>query len=284
MSGPQCRYPDAPPNHEAVYHARIETGQRPIGYSNGQVACDTVIIRAAILPHPPLLVPELVGNKRTRTESIRAACVTAARELAAVARDWVAVAADPSGPVTLPAGARGSFAGYGVDVPVTLDPTRDVRPDPMLPLPALIAGWLREQGGARRVRVRLIEPGLPVADCRHDGAGLAADLAGPYPVGLLVLGDGANRHGDNAPARPDDRAGPFDATVGVALAAADPAALLALDPAEAGELNVTGRAAWQVLAGAAQAVGDGWRGRSLYDDQPFGVGYHVAVWDPPAIG
>jgi hypothetical protein len=210
--------------------------------------------------------------------------VTAAAELATAARDWVAVAADPSGPVTLPAGARGTFAGYGVDVPVTLDPTRHLRPDPMLPLPALVAGWLREQGGARRVRVRLIEPGLPVDDCRREGAELADDLAGPYPVGLLVLGDGSNRHGDAAPARPDERAGEFDEAVETGLAAADPDALLALDPDVAAELNVTGRAAWQVLAGAVQAVGGQWRSHSLYDGSPFGVGYHVAVWDPPAIG
>ncbi len=210
--------------------------------------------------------------------------MTAAQELAAAARDWVAVAADPSGPVTLPAGARGTFAGYGVDVRVALDPTRDVRPDPMLPLPALVAGWLREQGGARRVRVRLIEPSLPVEDCRREGAELADDLAGPYPIGLLVLGDGSNRHGEDAPVRPDERAGPFDEAVAAALAAADPDALLALDPDAAAELNVTGRAAWQVLAGAVRAVGGTWRGHSLYAGQPFGVGYHVAVWDPPVIG
>jgi hypothetical protein len=267
-----------------VYHARIETGQRPIGYSNGQVACDTVIIRAAILPHPPLLVPELVGNSRTRTEPVRAACVTAARALAEVAADWVAVAADSTGPATLPLGASGSFSGYGVNVPVSLDPTRDVPSDPNLPLPALVAGWLRDQARARRVRVRLVEPSLPVEDCVREGADLAADLAGPAPVGLLVLGDGSNRHTERAPARPDDRAVPFDAAVATALAAADTEALLALDPGLAAELNADGRAAWQVLAGAVRALGGKWTGDLLYSDQPFGVAYHVAVWDRPAIG
>jgi hypothetical protein len=264
-----------------VYHARIETGQRPIGYSNGQVACDTVIIRAVIVPHPPLLVPELVGGSRIRTEPVRAACVTAARRLAGVAQDWVAVAADPNGPVTLPAGARGTFAGYGVDVPVSLDPTRDgtTAPDLTMPLPALVAGWLREQAGARRVRVRLVEPGLPTEDCRREGAEIAADLAGQDPVGLLVLGDGSNRHTERAPARPDDRAGAFDAGVRAALAAADPKALLAIDPDLAAELGAVGRAAWQVLAGAVLAVGGEWTGDVLYSDQPFGVAYHVAVWD-----
>jgi hypothetical protein len=212
--------------------------------------------------------------------------VTAARRLAAVATDWVAVAADPSGPVTLPPGVRGSFAGYGVDVPISLDATRDgtAAPDRMLALPALIAGWLRAQVDARRVRVRLIEPDLPTVDCRREGADLVADLTGPAPVGLLVLGDGSNRHTDRAPAPPDERAAVFDDEVAAALAAADPDALLALDTEVAAELGAMGRAAWQVLAGVALAVGGRWTGETLYDDQPFGVAYHVAVWDPPAIG
>jgi hypothetical protein len=208
------------------------------------------------------------------------ACVTAARELADVADNWFAIGVDPSGPVTLPPGIRGSFAGYGVDVRVSLDPSRDGAnpPDPMLPLPALVAGWLRGQAGATRVRVRLVEPSLPAEDCRREGTELAEQLAGPDPVGLLVLADGSNRHTERAPARPDERAGPFDDRVAAALAAADPEALLALDAGLAAELNADGRAAWQVLAGVAMAGGR-WTGRLRYSDHPFGVAYHVAVWD-----
>jgi hypothetical protein len=206
--------------------------------------------------------------------------------LADAAPDWVAVAADPAGPVTLPPDATGSFAGYGVDVRVSLDSTRDatVRPDRTLPLPALVAGWLRAEAGARRVRVRLVEPDLPADDCCREGADLVADLAGPTPIGLLVLGDGSNRHTDHAPAPRDDRAGPFDDGVRAALAAADPGALLRLDAGVAAELNAVGRAAWQVLAGVALTVGEPWTADVLYSDQPFGVAYHVAVWDPPVIG
>lgn len=295
MFGAQCRTPNAPltagPTQSGIASTvrrdtpRIETGQRPIGYSNGQVASRTVIIRAVVVPHPPLLVPELVGGAVVRTESVRVASVTAARLLAEVARDWVAVAADPSGPFAIEPGARGSFAGYGVDVPVSLDPTEEnaEKPDPEMPLPALVAGWLREQAGARRVRVRLVDPGLSVEDSRKVGVALADELAGPEPIGLLVLGDGSNRHTERAPARPDDRAGPFDERVRDALAAGDPTALLGLDAGLADELNAVGRVAWQIMAGAAQTVGEPWRARLLYSDQPFGVAYHVAVWDPPAF-
>jgi hypothetical protein len=249
-----------------------------------------VIIRAAVVPHPPLLVPELVGGATVPTEAIRVASVTAARRLAEVAGDWVAVAADPAGPMTLDSGSRGSFAGYGVDVPISLESEGFSTPEPtapfpaQLPLPALVAGWLRAAAGARRVRMRLVEPGLSTLDCRRVGADLADDLAGPQPVGLLILGDGSTRHTERAPGRPDDRAGDFDAAVAHALATADPAALLALDADLATELGAMGRAAWQVLAGVVVAVGGRWTGELLYSDQPFGVAYHVAVWEPPVIG
>jgi hypothetical protein len=242
-----------------------------------------VIIRAVVVPHPPLLVPELVGATVVRTESVRTASVTAAHLLAEVAHDWVAVATDPAGPCVVDPAARGTFAGYGVDVPVSLDANApDGPPDPAMPLPALVAGWLREQAGARRVDVRLFDPALSARASRAVGEAVAAELSGTEPVGLLVLGDGSNRHTDAAPARPDDRAGPFDDRARAALASGDPAALLALDAGLAGELNAVGRAAWQVLAGAASAVGGPWQARLLYSGAPFGVAYHVAVWDPPA--
>jgi hypothetical protein len=117
--------------------------------------------------------------------------VTAVRRLAESAHDWVAVAADPTGPRTVPDGARGRFAGYGVDVPVSLDAEhgagREGEPfHPELPLPALVAGWLRAQAGARRVRVRLFHSGLPTADCRQERARLAGDdRAGPFDAAAV---------------------------------------------------------------------------------------------------
>ncbi|SHF38758.1 class III extradiol ring-cleavage dioxygenase family protein [Streptoalloteichus hindustanus] len=235
-----------------------------------------MIVGAAALPHPPLLVPELVAGAADRTEPVRAACLAAARRLAARSRDWVAVAADLAGPVAVGPTTRGTFRGFGVDVPVALGPEAgDV--DPELPLPALVAGWLRGRVDAGSVRVELVPPDLSVDECRRLGADLAAR---PEPVGLLVLGDGSARHPDRAPGRPDSRAPEFDGRVRDALAAADAPALLALDVATADELVVGGRAAWQVLAGAVLADGRRWRGELLYSDAPLGVGYHVAVWDP----
>jgi hypothetical protein len=244
-----------------------------------------VIIRAVVVPQPPLLVPELVTGAAAETEPVRQACVAAARRLAQVADRWIAIGTDPRRARTVGPRTIGSFGGYGVDVRVALsesvDPTDFADSATNVPLPALIAGWLRTQAGAREVDVHLVAEHASVDDCGKTGADLAARLAGPGPFGLLVIGDGSNRHTDKAPARPDDRAPAFDATVREALASGDPAALFAIDPALAAELNASGRAAWQTLAGVVSHVGAPWRADVLYSQAPFGVAYHVAVWDNP---
>lgn len=179
----------------------------------------------------------------------------------------------------------GTFAGFGVDVPVALSSGRQACADTEteLPLPALVAGWLRERAGAESVRVELVPVDAAVADCVAAGKGIAAsaEAATDREVGLLVLGDGSSRHSSAPPGWPDERAAAFDATVGTALAAADVDALLELDPALATELQAQGRAAWQVLAGFAKAANclPGWRARLLYSEAPFGVAYHVATWE-----
>lgn len=43
------------------------------------------------------------------------------------------------------------------------------------------------------------------------------------------------------------------------------------------ELKVSGRAPWQVLAGAAEG-GASLSGVLLHEDAPYGVGYVVAAW------
>jgi hypothetical protein len=247
-----------------------------------------VIVRAAVVPHPPLLVPELVAGAVADTQGLRSACLAAAGALAEVADHWLAVAADPAGPAVIDPSAVGTFLGYGVHVPVSLsdgvpttsaDTAAGTAVD--LPLPALLAGWLRGQAGARTVRVQLIAADLPAAACRRLGADLFdAAATSARPLGLLVLGDGSNRHTERAPARPDERAGGFDAEVAAALANGDPLRLLKLDAGLAAELGAAGRAAWQVLAGVATASAVPWRAESLYTAAPFGVAYHVAVWEP----
>ncbi|NIH79398.1 class III extradiol dioxygenase subunit B-like domain-containing protein [Amycolatopsis viridis] len=225
-----------------------------------------MIVQAVVVPQPPLLVPALSPGASADLESLRAACRAAVRRLAAVTREWIAVGAGLHERVVEP-GVSGSFRGYGVDVAVALS-AGPVSPAE-LPLPALVAGWLREQAAADSVRVHLVD-GDP-AECER----LGKQLAHGERTGLLVLGDGSNRHGPKSPGSEDERAPGFDDTVARALATGDTAALRALDPDLAAELGAGGRAPWQVLAG----TGDDWRAELLYSAAPFGVGYHVAVWE-----
>ncbi|PPK62230.1 hypothetical protein CLV40_13641 [Actinokineospora auranticolor] len=230
-----------------------------------------------MLPHPPLIVPELTGGGDRDADAVRAGCVAAARALAEATPRWCVVGAGAR-PGLFGPEVAGTFRGYGVDVRVGLGASADLAfADPDLPLPALVAGWLRAEVGAGDVTVRIVPFDLPPADCAALGAELAAELAGDDPVGLLVLGDGSHRHGERAVGRPDDRAGDFDDTVAKALAAVDLDALSALDPDLAAELGAAGRAPWQVLAGAVRATGGDWRAEARMS-VPFGVAYHFATW------
>ncbi|SEQ69351.1 hypothetical protein SAMN05216188_104338 [Lentzea xinjiangensis] len=226
-----------------------------------------MITRAAVVPHPPLLVPELVAGAVAETAPVRAATLAAAGKLPG---PWVAVAVDGSGPATFVPPLSGTFLGFGVDVPASLG--GDPPPQPRLPLPVLITAWLREHCATEVSRVELVPPDLTPADCVSFGRQLAAEDAG-----LLVLGDGSTRHGPRSPGSNDDRSGPFDSRVHALLAAADAGGLLDLDPELARELGAQGRAAWQVLAG----VPGPWRCSGAEFFAPFGVGYHVAVWERP---
>ncbi|HVF05659.1 MAG TPA: hypothetical protein VNA20_12530 [Frankiaceae bacterium] len=109
-----------------------------------------------------------------------------------------------------------------------------------------------------------------------DAAALGRALVADTDRALLVMGDGTACRSVGAPGYLDDRAAPYDAAVAAALAAADTGALLGLDSALDDELLVGGRAAWQVLAGAA--AGRTWRATLHYDAAPYGVGYFVATW------
>jgi hypothetical protein len=242
-----------------------------------------VIVRVGVVPQPPLLVPELVAGQDSDAELVRAESLAVAARLARAARRWVAIAADPAAPdppAMIGPLAAGTFRGYGVDVRVRLSANTEVPPDPAMPLPALIAGWLRGQAGAEEVVVWLVRPDLPAADCRELGERLVSGLDTDEPVGLLVIGDGSHRHGERAVGRPDERAASFDESVRAALAAANPAALLAIDPALAGTLGAVGRAGWQILSGVIGKDGRTWECGHSSLLIPFGVAYHLAVLDP----
>jgi hypothetical protein len=97
-------------------------------------------------------------------------------------------------------------------------------------------------------------------------------------VAMLAMGDACARPAREDPEVPDLAAQDYDEELAEALAAADARWLARLDPALDDELVVAGRAAWQVLAGAARGVR--MQGRLLCMSAPYGVTYLVASWEP----
>jgi hypothetical protein len=233
-----------------------------------------MLVAAAVCPCPPLLVPEVAAGAAPELDDLRSACADVVGVLAAARPDRL-VAVGPSetgGLVDIPAGTRGSFAAFGVPLEVRLGQGDPAAP-PQLPSSLAVAAWLLRGWNAAPVTGLGVDGGLAAERCIEAGRELAA--SGERVV-LLVLGDGSACRTVKAPGYLDERAEPYDAAVADALAAADVDALTALDPEQARELLVAGRAPWQVLAGAAQ--GAGLEGELLYDAAPYGVGYFVAAW------
>jgi hypothetical protein len=230
-----------------------------------------VLIAAAVVPHPPLLVPGVAAGASPEVEDLRAAAVAAVRRVVAAAPDLVLVVGGGPREEVHDGAAWGSLAPYGVPGPAAGHAGRAT-----LPLSLTVAGWLLDQAGVplRRLAVSVASD-APAAACATLGAALAGRAR---RVGLVVAGDGSARRSVKGPGYLDPRAEPFDAHVHAALAAGDVDALLALDRTLAAELLAAGRAPWQVLAGAAR--GQAWSGHVGYDAAPYGVCYLVATWEP----
>ncbi|MEU6809442.1 class III extradiol dioxygenase subunit B-like domain-containing protein [Streptomyces sp. NPDC046831] len=239
-----------------------------------------MLVAAAVCPCPPLLVPEVAAGAAPELDAARAACADAVGVLAAARPDRLVVVgpAEESGRGPHQEGAPGSFHGFGVDLEVRLG--RDTGPRgpvsrPVLPPSLAVAAWLLGRVGWSDAPVEGlgVEDALEPERCGEAGRSLAARAG---RVAMLVMGDGSACRTLKAPGYLDERAAPFDAAVARALAGADVAALMALDAESARELKVSGRAPWQVLAGAAEDAA--LSGALLYDDAPYGVGYMVAAW------
>ncbi|MHC9293517.1 hypothetical protein ACRCUN_13675 [Mycobacterium sp. LTG2003] len=223
----------------------------------------------AIVPAAPLIVPELMGGAAEEMAGLREAVLAAAGALPA---RWLAVGAGPTDAVFGP-GRAGTFAGYGVDVPVALSPDSDTAPTE-LPLCALIAGWVRGQADARAVaEVRVFADTCPADTAVAHGTRLRAEIdESGDAVGVLVVADGANTLAPAAPGGYVPESVPVQQALDAALAGGEVAALTRLDD------GIVGRVAYQVLAGLAEPAPRA--ARELFRGAPYGVGYFVGVWTP----
>ncbi|MFD5743943.1 class III extradiol dioxygenase subunit B-like domain-containing protein [Streptomyces massasporeus] len=236
-----------------------------------------MLVAAAVCPCPPLLVPEVAAGAAPELDAARAACTDALGVLAAARPGRLVVVGpvDGAGSEAYPEGTAGSFRGFGVDLDVRLGAAEGPDTEQRLPYALAVAAWLLGRTGWADAPVEGLGVGesCPPGPCARTGRHIAAR---DERVALLVMGDASACRTLKAPGYLDERAAPFDAEVARALGAADVAALTTLDTGLAHALKVSGRAPWQVLAGAADGADLG--GSLLYEDAPYGVGYVVAAW------
>jgi hypothetical protein len=214
-----------------------------------------VITRVCFLPSAPALVPEVGRGLDAELADARAA-------IASVAGDRkppgaIALLGPGPGAAAYGPGDRGSFAGFGVDLDVSLSGLGGTS---LLP-PALAVGAYFVPSADRAYAVG------------PDGA------CPPVEVDelstLVVLGDGSARRTEKAPGYLDERAAGYDETVRAALASGDPAQLADLDVQLGSELLAAGAPVWRAVAPLLERT---YRADVRYAADPFGVEYFVALW------
>ena len=244
-----------------------------------------MLIAGAVCPHPPLLIPEALGsaasNPPDELRRVTAAAAWAVAGLAAARPDVIVVVGGGTTDREYGPDASGGLHAFGVGVTIGAG-------EPVLPLSLTVGRWLLEQGGildrdgAAAGGVDVVFHEVARSAAAGDCIKLGRILADRAPrVALLAMGDACARPAREAPGVPDPEAQDYDWEVAEALAAADARWLARLDPALDEELVVAGRAAWQVLAGAAGGRTRGHRlqGRLLCMSAPYGVTYLVASWE-----
>jgi len=230
-----------------------------------------MLIAAAVCPHPPLLIPEATGAPGAggaELRRLRTACHQAVAALLAERPDLIAVAGGARHTAGYPPGTPGGLHELGI--PVTIG---EGYGPPFLPLSLTVGKWLLSGHDPVQAAWWGIASDAAAAECLRLGEKLAALAA---RVALLVMGDGPARRARAAAGAPDPGADRYDERAAGALASADAGALAGLDPGLDGPLGIAGRAAWQVLAGAAGR--DAFDAELRYRGVPFEVSYLVASW------
>lgn len=230
-----------------------------------------MLVAAGVFPHPPVLVPEVAGGRAPELDGLRAACGDGVARLLASEPDLLVVVGGGERTRSFTEPVAGSLAPYGVDLDVG-------HGEAVLPLSLTVGRWLlRDRDGSVPPACESVAVDAGPDECLEIGRELAGRAE---RVALMVMGDGSACRNEKAPGFHDPDAVPYDDHVADSLARGDAGALATLDPDLSTRLMVSGRAAWQVLAGAA-------RDRSVEGDllayaAPYGVGYFVASWQQAA--
>ena len=231
-----------------------------------------MISAAAFCPNPPLLAPAVASGAAPELDRLRSLCVDAIRQIAAPGRQLVLLGAGEQSLSHSPL-SRGSFAPYGVALDVHLGaPGCGGALD--LPLSLTVGAWLVGQALGPRSGALGFSAGPGFSASR--AAAELVGLAQTRELALVVMGDGSARRSTTAPGYLDARAVAFDEQVADALRSGDASALEQLDSDLGAQLLAAGVPAWRAAARLLDGVE--YSAELLYADDPYGVGYLVAVW------
>jgi len=236
-----------------------------------------VLVAAAVLPHPPALVPDVAAGAAHELESVRAACAVALEHVLSADPDRVVLVGVGSEPATFRPGSVGTFAGVGVPLRAAL-PGAPPESAVGLPLSLTVGAWLLgRRGGWPPLRAEAVSPAVAPGEAAALGQQWAA---GADRVAIIAMGDGSAALTVKAPGYLVDGAQLWQKRVTQALVEVDLDVIGAIEAEEASAFAAAGRPAWQVLAGAAKArAGVGhWHGDLLADESPYGVAYLVVTW------
>jgi hypothetical protein len=232
-----------------------------------------VILGAAFLPNPPVLVPAVASGAAGELEPLRQASRRALLGVHGDGTRRLAVLGPADTSAMHSPVARGSLSGYGVSLDVHLG-SPGCGGAVELPLSLTVGAWLIGQALGPSSGAVGFSVGPDFAASRAAVELLA--LAESAPIALVVMGDGSARRSTTAPGYLDPRAAPFDAMVAAALGDGDGEALADLDEGLGAELLAAGVPAWR--AAGALLAGGSYDAELLYADAPYGVGYFAAAW------
>ncbi len=254
-----------------------------------------MLTSVCLVPATPLLAPPLGGAAAGELAALRGTVVASVQEMARRADAWVVIGAGADGDgrprdgvEEYPAApSSGTFAGFGVDLRVTLGDGPggqgpvDGAPPESMPLPLLIAGWLRGTVPAylRPAAVRGLRVGGDAAPgvCADEGRRLRASIEREaVRTGVLVVADGPDTLTAKAPGAFDPSAEPLTRRVARAVAEGDCTGLSRLEPRLCGRTGLDARGPLQVAAGLVG--GDPVRVRHAGVQWPYGVAYYTGLW------
>jgi hypothetical protein len=245
------------------------------------------LVSAVFCPHPMMLIPDVVAETGGAWGQVRSACAEAVGELAIPVwdREHAPSAAAPHLVVIVggddttrsfdPARAYGSLRASGVNWEYGWGSDHaEAQP---LPLSLTVGYWLLVSTKSAGIIVGDIAfQAIDFDASPQECAALGQDLARRAKrVALLVMGEGTTCMAASAWPYWGERARQCDATVSRALEHADAEELSGLNPLEL-RPAATGRAAWQVAAGAAR--GQQFHSRLHLDTTGSALGYFVASW------